>query len=792
MSSTTTTKTNVVLPPRKINLQKFRESRGPELESLHSLVSTRLNNDFRSRRNKRRRTTSYDNQAAKKSKKRRRRNETSACLEKDRDEKEVKVVPRRIRRRIELRMNQEKGFSSSGDGTKRLRTHVWYAKRFAMTKLWGFYLPLGLQGRGRGSRALLKWFKQEVLVHDASYHISVQLEGPEESLISVLKSLMVPSPSDLSETSSRSVISGAMYGSAMLHHVGAPLSQPIAPVTYMWRPVCQQNRDSDAMDHDDDGCDKPGNIESSSSFRQMWVWIHVSAFSEGFDALKFTCQKEMDERGILINCVSLEGQLAKLEVLGLKAFEHLQKILHPVTCSSENPWQLRKHSAVESKHDSQLKSSVLENQENFSSHAIVSLRVKDPRIMPEKRFADVPESLSTGMLSISDAEAKEDVALAGILNKHEELLSGTKPGGNSIIYDNKDLWDSSSGVSPPVEDIVLCMEKNNLRMDKFCLDASNSGMPNTSTKVQCSRSCPILLLKNNDQKGLRIGWSIILPLSWVRVFWAPLTFKGAHAIGLREKHWVASEMGMPFFPSDFPDCNAYSFFMANEAAVSNQKVERSPPDVRPWRVPIPPPWETIRHAFKEGPTRLPDKKTSILKLLKDESKFGPSLNGIAHFGYGRKLCFLRILLHAYKEGVFEEGAVVCAPQLTDISLLISRSGTDKGGLQMPQSAVRSYFKEQSPAKWELHKPEDAIARESHRWPIGFVTTGFVRGSKKPVAEALCEAVLLARLREEQCSNMPKKRRKEIYVLVRNLRSSSYRLALATIVLEQQEEDVEFL
>lgn len=327
---------------------------------------------------------------------------------------------------------------------------------------------------------------------------------------------------------------------------------------------------------------------------------------------------------------------------------------------------------------------------------------------------------------------------------------------------------------------------------------------------------------------------------------------------MREKHWVASEMGMPFFPSDFPDCNAYSFFMANEAAVFNKKVERSPPDVRPWRVPIPPPWDTICHAFNGGPTRvgnsqinneekmfngnslsnsdsgncstssfvhhgntfdgvvarthfvltdflreiqgdhlllfsqLPDKKTSIFKLLKDESKFGPSMNGISHFSYGRKLCFLRILLHAYKEGVFEEGAVVCAPQLTDISLLISRSGTDEGGLQMPQSAVRSYFKEQSPAKWELHKPEDAIARESHRWPIGFVTTGFVRGSKKPVAEALCEAVLLACLREEQWNNMPKKRRKEIYVLVRNLRSSSYRLALATIVLEQQEEDVEFM
>lgn len=33
--------------------------------------------------------------------------------------------------------------------------------------------------RGRGSRALLKWFKSGVLVHDASYHVAVQLEGAE-------------------------------------------------------------------------------------------------------------------------------------------------------------------------------------------------------------------------------------------------------------------------------------------------------------------------------------------------------------------------------------------------------------------------------------------------------------------------------------------------------------------------------------------------------------------------------------------------------------------------------------
>ena len=51
----------------------------------------------------------------------------------------------------------------------------------------------------------------------------------------------------------------------------------------------------------------------------------------------------------------------------------------------------------------------------------------------------------------------------------------------------------------------------------------------------------------------------------------------------------------------------------------------------------------------------------------------------------------------------------------------------EGGLQIPLSAVTSYFKEQTSGKWELQMPEDITARESYRLPIGFVTTGFVRG-----------------------------------------------------------------
>lgn len=52
---------------------------------------------------------------------------------------------------------------------------------------------------------------------------------------------------------------------------------------------------------------------------------------------------------------------------------------------------------------------------------------------------------------------------------------------------------------------------------------------------------------------------------------------------------------------------------------------------------------------------------------------------------------------------------------------------EEGRVTMPQSSVSSYFQEQPSGSWELNVSEDTLTEQSHRWPIGFVTTGFVRG-----------------------------------------------------------------
>ncbi|XP_057719742.1 ribonucleases P/MRP protein subunit POP1 [Arachis stenosperma] len=834
---------------RKIHVQKFAESRAYELESLQSVIADRIKGDYRSQRNKRRRTSSYNSKAGTRRKRQKLgtvHNKTGGVelrLGKD----EIKKLPsRRMRRRYELKMNLDSGFCTSGDGTKRLRTHVWHTKRFTMTKLWGYYLPLALQGRGKGSRALLKRLKQGVVVHDASYYTAVQVEGPEESLASLLRMVLVPFPETSSQDSDESV-SGTTCGMAMLYQVEAPVSQPIGPVTYMWRPTFQQNIsgeddiNDELMKHDVDSDESPNRMKLGASFRQLWVWIHASAFEEGYDSLKFACQKEMEKTGISINCFSLEGELAKLEVIGSGAIQILQKMLHPVTSISDNHC-LWEHVPTQDSVSQKTSSSISDNEDKFSSVAILSLNVKDPRQLCGKGTVSSVEPSSAEAVNGAQETIHEE------LEKTSDLASSTWSKLENNQYHNNDLWYAKSRrLRTPLSESMICSEKHHKRLTHYCLDDVDSREANSLTEEQCSRSCPILLVKHHRKELFR-GCSIILPLSWVKAFWIPLISNGAHAIGLQEMHCIAHEMGLPAFPSDFPDCKAYSCFMSAKAAAFDKKAELRPPSKRPMRVPILPPWGIIRSTLNRKINAVETTDVSTLEDLTDLNSLPKKIDSenslfdgivartgsvltnflnetkggqLSLFPYAadgdekitkfikgevnlnrscqnsvisdHRLCFLRVHLRPFKKGFFEEGAVICAPHPSDTYLLTSCIEKNEG-FQLPQSALESYFKEDHSSKrWEMHVPDDSNAKEYHRWPIGFVTSAAIQGSKRLVAGGFCEAVLLANLREEQWKEMPAKRRKkDIYVLVRNLRSVAYRLALASVVLEYQENDTHFM
>ncbi|CAN6193403.1 unnamed protein product [Urochloa humidicola] len=769
-------------PPRQLEVRRFAAARAGELRSLHEAISARLEDGSgRSQqqpRSARRRTTGHLP-----GKRRRRGSGEDATGTGEVDPAgEGSFAPRkqsrRVRRRRELAGNPAEGFSVAGDGARRLRTHLWHAKRFAMERRWGFVLPVGAQGRGRGSRSVFKRLKNGTIVHDASYFIPIELDGPEDSLLSILRMVLCPSPADKTSDLKHlqdQVMRGVCYENAMLWGVGNPHSQIVGPITYMWRPFSREN----------DKSDTEGDMSTAHSFdeksrrslrRQLWIWIHPSTLDEGLSAIRAACEKQIQDSGGVVKCCSLEGKIAKLEVMGCKAMQSLKNMLHQIKPSKINmvPDTSHKSTSTDTPSDSStvphlLEASIIDHAEILQPGAILSMIVHDPREV------SVQGTVSSSKLISLD---KENGGLEGVVPNADEAPSEVEnmlssmwmhPGKHDIfLSDCRELWDSCQSTNPPVAEEVLCMEKQRERIKFFCLDSGNDQGQTAQEKDSFSRSCPVVLLKHAKKGMCSLGWSIILPLSWAKPFWLFLVSHGAHVIGLRERRWIATKFRMPCFPYDYPDSKAYASYMSKEAAVFDKAVECRPTAKRPPAVPVPPLWKCIMACFhKDG---------GILTGLEVDD-----------------------LMQAFKEGSFEEGAVVCAPLPSDLPAWKIRSEEEeeecqeKWELQLPQSHVSSYFSWFDPSTSRLRLPKDDAARDAFRWPIGFVTTGFVHGSngQDAVAVAFCEAKLLAMLRRQQWTHENLQSR-AICVLIRNARSAAYRRALATIILEHQESDLEFL
>ncbi|TVU23492.1 hypothetical protein EJB05_25863, partial [Eragrostis curvula] len=853
-------------PPRQLEVRRFAAARAGELRSLHAAVSDRL--DVKGRRSQqprsaRRRTTGHLPS------KRRRRSGEGGTGEEDEGNTSARKQSRRVRRRRELAGNPAEGFSVAGDGARRLRTHLWHAKRFTMERRWGFVLPVHAQGEksscsGRGSRSVLKRLKNGTVIHDASYFVPIQLDGPEDSLLSVLRMVLHPAPAgkapDLKHMQDQ-VMRGVCYENAMLWGVGSHCPKILGPVTYMWRPFAGGYDHLELKEEDLSSSHSFDEKGQCSLHRQLWIWVHPAALDEGLEAIRSACDKQMQDSNAVVKCCSLEGKIGRLDVMGCKAIQSLQRILHPIINSSTinmvpctNNASTSTDAPLDSSNVSLLsKASLIDHAGILHPGAILSMIVHDPREVsaqgtPPKLVALNEESkvLEEDVVPNTD-EAPSEV---GNILSSMWMHSGRH---DLFLSDCNELWDSSQIINTPVAEEVLSAEKHHERMKFFCLDSGNDQGQTTQEKDSFGRSCPVVLLKHAKEETLALGWSIVLPLSWVKPFWLFLVSHGAHVIGLRERRWIATKLKIPCFPYDYPDSNAYASFMAEEAVVLNKAFECRPAAKRPPRVPVPPLWHCIVASFGKGDgilrslavddlvqaTAVLSKDSPVnsesggaepwqsnvlaslqlhvprtiqmlrqyvkefdMKYLSSSSLLEtdtdkPNLvsNGIVKTTCSlNELCLTRVLIQAFKEGSFEEGAVVCAPFLSDLSGWKTRLDdeeeecVEKWELQLPQSHVSSYF---SGLDHSTSNPQ--LPKEAFRWPIGFVTTGFVHGSsgQDAVAVAFCEAKLLAVLRRQQWAH-ENLQSQEICVLVRNARSAAYRRALATIVLEQQEADLKFM
>ncbi|KHN24578.1 hypothetical protein glysoja_014182 [Glycine soja] len=83
----------------------------------------------------------------------------------------------------------------------------------------------------------------------------------------------------------------------------------------------------------------------------------------------------------------------------------------------ENYWQLKKHVPIEEESVSQIRnSSILRNEDYFSSCAMLSLNVKDPRELPWKKTVVPVESISTKTPSDAQEKKYKELAELGGIN----------------------------------------------------------------------------------------------------------------------------------------------------------------------------------------------------------------------------------------------------------------------------------------------------------------------------------------------------------------------------------------
>ncbi|KAH9330581.1 hypothetical protein KI387_002689, partial [Taxus chinensis] len=435
---------------------------------------------------------------------------------------------------------------------------------------------------GRGSRAVLKWSKSSALLHDASYYSAVQLEGPEDSLLKVLRKVLEPSPPLVESVSEMSIAEsyGLCYATGTLHRVGESPYGSITPVTYLW---CPYSPDTSKMAVDRDMKDSCASNDKqkkrTDQIRYLWIWIHAAAFHDGFDALRTACQMQSKEDSTKLVCLSRQGELGRLDILGSRALKLLQKILHPISRLQDNTEGFKFQGSLDSNGhstsgNSQLPEAyLLENGDKLPMNSVLYMDVHDPRdtrTTQDKFLPNVSSGIkddqtqqmypvvSSKVMSdvaykLPDSEMYEKCGNEEIVSMSDAIFSFTtsKEGSQKVFntffkhMPNKTLWSSQKegfSIDPPLSENLLSKKRHLERLDFFYLDEGDDG--NQTLKRDqggFSKLCPIILLKNDATKPSACGWSIILPVSWVRAFWIPLVLGGARAIGLRERRWLSSD-----------------------------------------------------------------------------------------------------------------------------------------------------------------------------------------------------------------------------------------------------------
>ncbi|XP_072547652.1 ribonucleases P/MRP protein subunit POP1 [Salminus brasiliensis] len=519
-----------------------------------------------------------------------------------------KTKSRRARRRhgnllLEFNRRQKKN--------KWLETHIWHAKRFHMLKRWGYCL--GDRPTYKCYRASYRAMSSGCLLQDLSYYCCVELQGPEEQLMSALSRL---TSKDTGPTfAAASCVSGQKEGSIVLYRADQYPHQPMGPAHFLWR---------------------PRNAQSSQ--RQLWIWVHPTLKQDLVTELQTVCQcfeavppipseatvesvitdqpttpassepksepphprkkrkREGDgnddrpakkilgdgtrspmtpfswrssQTNIMINDLSME--MVRFRLIGPLSHAVLTETLLPaanteIDTKGTSPFwwpQHCKNKESMSLHHQQADVFQLLRDVHSTSElpaaCVLGLTVDDPRLaLPKKRGKAAPD---LQVPQDVNEEKRRDLTLRGI----------PAPCAQSAI------WDQS--VRDSVTNNKVSEQELN-RMKRELL------VPGSRLPTLPQSRVPILLVhqagkrQGEERQGWGSGWDLILPKGWGMAFWVPLVYRGVRVGGLQMSLKHSQNKCMPHFPHDFPDCPAGAHFQEEQEVELLNKFKRRPPSKR--------------------------------------------------------------------------------------------------------------------------------------------------------------------------------------------------------------------
>lgn len=438
-----------------------------------------------------------------------------------------------------------------------LETHLWHAKRFHMTELWGYKLPL--KSCDKTYRSNYRASAKHCLIQDISYMGCMELSGPLDVIREKFE--LIRNPNGGLGICAKAYTSGKREGFIDLFKAESYPLNALGPISFLWKPTL--------ANHSDD------NEECT---RTVWIFVHPSFFENVVNELVnvFHLKTIVDESESSMECTSkanekdlqqslpiylnfinrtkltlLKDNLNRFRLTGplshavlTKAFQCFPTNIQSIDTKSLNWFTDYLHNDAKGKevHETQNNywSSISNNVTSpaeLQSNMILALNIKDPRtVRPKRRTKAMPDQLfNVNGLFVNDAVANippnNSVSQIWDVECRQRILTEKMSTGNYCLMRNKHAF-------VPGE---KCTFENDLQ------------------------PVPVLLIQrpgsqNGEYKrlGYGCGWDIILPAGYGISTWICLIMWGARAGGLREIDSICRESGLDEFPPDTIPSNVIS------------------------------------------------------------------------------------------------------------------------------------------------------------------------------------------------------------------------------------------